>query len=726
MKIRLNRFNYSPFRYSLLTIAFVLTSNRFTFAADATRGTSSSAKATSRDAATDKMPPPTEAGHKSGLIPREVLFGNPDKAMARMSHDGKWLSWLAPVDGVLNIWVAPIDKLAAAKPVTKEKDRPIGSYSWAYTNKHILYSQDVKGDENFHVYAVDLESGQINDLTPREAKQAVRAQIEEVSWKSPHEILIGLNDRDPQYHDIYRVNIETGDKKLVQKNDEFAGFITDEDYRIRFAEKFSPDGSALVLKPDGKGGWTDFITIPQADTLTTGARGFDKTGDILYFEDSRGRDTGALTTLDLKTGEQKVVASNDRADAGGIMAHPTENTIQAVSFDYDRLRWQFFDKEVEADFARLRSIADGDITVVSRTLDDRQWIVAFLMDNGPVRYYHYDRPTKKERFLFTNRDELAKWPLQKMHPVVIRSRDGLDLVSYLTLPPGTETPSRGAAANDRAPNPAPRTPLPLLIDVHGGPWARDSWGLNPNTQLWANRGYAVLSVNYRGSTGFGKKFANAGEKEWGRKMHDDILDAADWAVKNKIADPAKIGIMGGSYGGYETLVAMTMSPDRFACGVDIVGPSNLITLLKTIPPYWGPALQMFKDRVGDPGTEDGRKLLTERSPLTYADRIRRPLLIGQGAHDPRVKQSEADQIVHAMQAKKIPVTYVLFSDEGHGFHRPENNLTFTAVTEAFLARHLGGRYESYGDSFKGSTIAVPTGADQVPELPQALSAHEKK
>jgi dipeptidyl aminopeptidase/acylaminoacyl peptidase len=723
MTMNINRFNHSPFKYSLITIALALTSSRPTFAANAAPESSSSSKTASRDAVGGKMLPPTEAGHKTGLIPREVLFGNPDKAAARMSHDGKWLSWLAPVDGVLNIWVAPIDKLAEAKAVTKEKDRPISSYSWAYTNKHILYSQDVKGDENFHVYAVDLDSGKINDLTPRGPKQEVRAQIEEVSWKFPHEILIGLNDRDPQYHDIYRVSIETGDKKLVQKNDEFAGFITDEDYRIRFAEKFSPDGSALVLKPDGKGGWTDFLTIPQADTLTTGVRGFDKTGDILYFEDSRGRDTGALTTLNLKTGEQRVVASNDRADAGGVMAHPTENTIQAVSFDYDRLRWQFFDKEVEADFAHLKDVADGDITIVSRTLDDKQWIVAFLMDNGPVRYYHYDRPSKKERFLFTNRDELAKWPLQKMNPVVIKARDGFELVSYLTLPPGTAKPQ---AAGSDSTTPIPQSPVPLLIDVHGGPWARDSWGLNPNTQLWANRGYAVLSVNYRGSTGFGKKFANAGEKEWGRKMHDDILDAADWAVKNKIADPTKIGIMGGSYGGYETLVAMTMSPDRFACGVDIVGPSNLITLLKTIPPYWGPALQMFKDRVGDPGTEEGRKLLTERSPLTYADHIRRPLLIGQGAHDPRVKQSEADQIVHAMQEKSIPVTYVLFSDEGHGFHRPENNLAFTAVTEAFLARHLGGRYEDYGDSFKASTIAVPTGADQVPSLPRALSAHEKK
>ncbi len=400
------------------------------------------------------------------------------------------------------------------------------------------------------------------------------------------------------------------------------------------------------------------------------------------------------------------------------MAQPTENTIQAVSFTYERTHWQFFDPKVAEDFKYLQTVADGEVTVVSRTLDDKQWIVAFLMDNGPVRYYHYDRQAKKERFMFTNRKELEEWPLQKMQSLVIPARDGLELVSYLTLPAGRTVKEQYARR--------PIQPMPLVIDVHGGPWARDSWGLNPECQLWANRGYAVLNVNYRGSTGFGKKFSNAGEKEWGRKMHDDILDAADWAVREKIADPKKIAIMGGSYGGYETLVGVTFTPDRFACGVDIVGPSNLMTLLKTIPPYWGPALQMFKDRVGDPGTEAGRKLLTDRSPLTYVGRIERPLLIGQGAHDPRVKQSEADQIVHAMEEKKIPVTYVLFPDEGHGFHRPENNLAFTAVTEAFFARHLGGRYEAIGTTFEGSTITVPVGADQVPGLASALNEHKAK
>ena len=339
--------------------------------------------------------PPTPANHNTGLIPREVLFGNPEKAAARMSPDGKWLSYLAPVDGVLNVWAGPIDDPAAAKPMTHEKDRPINSYQWAYTSHHILYEQDTKGDENFHVYAVDVVSGDIKDLSPRKPDQQVRAQIEEISFKFPHELLIGLNDRDPEFHDIYRIDILTGEKKLVEKNTEYAGFVTDDDFNIRFASKFAPDGSSLLLKPDGKGGWTDFLKIPEADTLTTGPRGFDKSGKVLYFSDSRGRDTEALFTLDLTTGEEKLVAENPKADVGGIMLHPTEMTLQAVSFDYERTHWQFFDPRVAEDFKHLQTVADGEVMIVSRTLDDSQWIVAFLMDDGPVRWYHYDRATKK-------------------------------------------------------------------------------------------------------------------------------------------------------------------------------------------------------------------------------------------------------------------------------------------------------------------------------------------
>jgi len=646
------------------------------------------------------------------LISRDILFGNPERAAARISPDGNHLSWLAPKDGVLNVWVAPVDDLDAAKPVTDDRKRGIRTYFWAFTSKHILYLQDVGGDEDYHVYVVDLDTGKTKDLTPIEG---VRAQIENVSHKFPEEIVVGLNDRNPQVHDIYRININTGERTLVEKNTKgFVGYMVDDDYRVRFASRFRLDGANELLEPDGQGGWKSFLLIPMEDTLTTNPAGFDKSGDVLYMIDSRNRNTGALTAIDLETGEQTVIAADERADVGGAMAHPIEKTIEAVAFNYLRREWQVLDESIRGDIEYLESVADGEFNVTSRTLDDKKWVVAFTLDNGPVAYYLYDRDSGEAKFLFTNRKELEGLPLAKMLPVVIEARDGLKLVSYLTLPVGSDTDEDGR----------PDEPLPMVLLVHGGPWARDSWGFNPLHQLMANRGYAVLSVNFRGSTGFGKDFANAGNKEWGAKMHEDLLDAVDWAVAEGIAEKDKVAISGGSYGGYATLVGVTMTPDVFACGVDIVGPSNIATLLSTIPPYWAPAIQMFKDRVGDHTTPEGEKFLASRSPLTYVDQIKRPLLIGQGANDPRVKQSESDQIVTAMQEKDIPVTYVLFPDEGHGFARPENRLAFFAVAEAFLAEHLGGRYEPIGEDFENSTITVPEGASQVPGLAMALREHK--
>ncbi|MCC7083967.1 MAG: S9 family peptidase [Pirellulales bacterium] len=665
------------------------------------------------------------------LIPRQVLFGNPDKQFARISHDGKQLAYMAPVDGVMNVWVGPIDNPDAAKPVTQEKVRPIPGYFWAYTNTHILYAQDTGGDENFHVFAVNLATGKTTDITPLKdpsrkidiataeadrkqtpEEEKVRAEIQEVSWKQPDKVLVALNERNPQFHDLYLVDINTGEHKLVQENPEYAGFLTDEDFRVRFASQMTPDGGSLLLKPDDKGGWKEFIKIGMDDSMTTSPAGFDESGDVMYLLDSRGRDTGSLKTLNLKTGEEKLVAENPLADVGGIMLHPTKNTIQGVSFTYERTKWQFYDKEVEADYNRLKKLADGEITIASRTLDDRHWIVAFLMDDGPVRYYYFNRDSQEPKFLFTNRKALEAQPLQKMHSVVIEARDGLKLVSYLTLPPGSDLDGDGH----------PNAPVPMVLNVHGGPWARDSWGFDPEHQLLANRGYAVLSVNYRGSTGFGKQFINAANKEWAGKMHDDLIDAVDWAVREKIADPEKVAIYGGSYGGYATLVGLTFTPDKFACGVDIVGPSSLFTLINSIPPYWAPALDMFKTRVGDPTTADGKELLESRSPLTKVENIKRPLLVGQGQNDQRVKVDEANQIVYAMQQKHIPVTYVLFPDEGHGFHRPENSLAFNAVAEAFLAEHLGGRYEPIGNAFTGSTITVPAGESNIPGLKERMKA----
>jgi dipeptidyl aminopeptidase/acylaminoacyl peptidase len=416
----------------------------------------------------------------------------------------------------------------------------------------------------------------------------------------------------------------------------------------------------------------------------------------------------------------ELVAEDPRSDVGGVLAHPTEKTLQAISFTYSRTEWKVLDPAIQADIDFLKSFKDGEFLVTSRTLDDSQWTVAYILDNGPVKFYRYDRPAaggEGERtmtFLFDNRDDLADYPLVKMHTPVIKSRDGLDLVSYLSLPPGSDPDGDGV----------PNKPVPMVLDVHGGPWARDGWGLNASHQWLANRGYAVLNVNYRGSTGFGKNFTNAANGEWSGKMHDDLLDAVEWAVDQGIAERDKIAIMGGSYGGYATLVGMAYTPDTFACGVDIVGPSSLVTLLENAPPYWAPFMPVMKIRVGDWTTEEGKAELLKRSPLTLVDKIERPLLIGQGANDPRVTQVEADQIVEAMQEKSIPVTYVLYPDEGHGFHRPPNRKSFNAVTEAFLAENLGGRFEPIGEAFEGASILVPVGAGDVPGLKGELSAEQ--
>ena len=641
------------------------------------------------------------------LIPRQIIFGNPEKAAARISPDGKRLSYLAPVDGVLNVWVGPANDVSAAKPVTDDKKRGIRSYFWSYTARHILYVQDKDGDENWHVYAVNLDDGTTKDLTPI---KGVAAQIEATSFRFPNEILIGLNDRDERYHDVYRVNIDTGERTLVMKNEQkFAGYVIDEDFKVRFATKMTADGGNEISQLDGDA-WKPFDKIPMSDTMTTSPSGFDKTGNILYMTDSRGRNTGALFAWDLKTGDKKLIAENSLADLGGVMSHPTENTIEAVSFDYLRNEWTVLSDAVADDLKYLRTVADGDIQVTSRTQADDWWTVAFLMDNGPIRFYLYDRKAKQAKFLFTNRKDWEGLPWVKMHPIVVTARDGLKLVCFLTLPPNTDPDGDGK----------PNQPVPMILDVHGGPWSRESWGFNGEAQWNANRGYATLSVNFRGSTGFGKEFVNAGNKEWAGKMHLDLLDAVDWAVKEGVADKDKIAISGGSYGGYATLVGLTFTPDVFACGIDVVGPSNILTLLSTIPPYWASGIQMFKDRVGDFTSEEGKAFLTNLSPLTHVEKIKKPLLIGQGANDPRVKQSEADQIVKAMQEKKIPVTYALYPDEGHGFARPQNRLSFNAVTEAFLAEHLGGRYQPIGDDFKGSSLEVPAGADQVPGLSEAL------
>lgn len=659
------------------------------------------------------------------LIPRDVLFGNPDKAAPQISPGGAYISWLADVNGVMNVFVAPTNDLTKAKAVTNDTSRNIRQYFWAYNDTHVLYVQDVGGDENWKLFAVEVKTGNVKDLTPYEtiagpdgnpimlpSGQPMRptARVVGLSERFPSEVLIGLNNRNPQFHDVHRVNIETGESKLIAENNEWLGYVVDDDFNLRFAQKMTMTGGTEIYTLLGDGKAELFQEIGQQDSLTTGLGGFDKTGKSVYMQDSRDRNTGALYAIDLKSGERKLLAEDARADVGGVIAHPTEKTVQAVAFTYGRTEWKVLDSALKPDLEFLASVAPGELAINDRTLDDTKWIVSYLQDTGPIRCYLYERGTNgkpgKATFLFTNRSKLEGLPLAPMQDVVIKSRDGLNLVSYLTVPLASD------ANRDGRPDKA----VPMVLLVHGGPWARDNWGLNPYHQWLSNRGYAVLSVNFRGSTGFGKDFINAGNLEWAGKMHDDLIDAVNWAVNEKIADKDKVAIMGGSYGGYATLVGLTFTPDVFACGVDIVGPSNIVTLLNTIPPYWAPMVTMFTERVGDHRTEEGRTLLESRSPINFVDSIKKPLLIGQGANDPRVKQSESDQIVEVMQKKNIPVTYVLFPDEGHGFARPDNNMAFNAVTENFLAKNLGGRAEPVGEDLSKSTAQIKAGGEDIPGL----------
>jgi dipeptidyl aminopeptidase/acylaminoacyl peptidase len=649
--------------------------------------------------------PAPPAGHPSNdLIPRTLFFGNPEKVQPRISPDGKFLAWVAPKDGVLNVWVAPADHLDQARAVTSDTTRPVTQYFWTFDKKHLLYLQDKGGDENFHLYEVDVTAPNAAAV-PLTDVDKTRTEVYGVSPRKPGTVLIGLNDRDPQHHDVYALDLASGKRTKVLQNDAgYAGFVVDLDLKPRLAMSFTPDGGAHYVELDPAKGKKPFeLTIPSDDALTTGVVGLDKAATTLYLTDSRGRDTGALFTLDLKTGKQKLVAEDPRVDLGDVMVQPQELTLEAVKIDYDKPTWKILDKKIQGDFDALAKVAEGELDVVSRTLDDKTWIVVFHSDVKPASYYRWDRKAKKATFLFDARSDLAKYTLAHVTPEIIKSRDGLDLVSYLTLPPGA------------------KGPLPMVLFVHGGPWARDEWGFDGLAQFFASRGYAVLQVNYRGSTGFGKKFVNAGNREWGAKMHDDLIDAVGWAVAQGIAPKDQICIAGGSYGGYATLVGVSMTPDVFRCGVDLVGPSNLLTFVKTIPPYWAPAIALLKQRLGDWEDPEQAKMLAARSPVTHADDIKVPLLIGQGANDPRVNQAESDQIVKAMQTKHIPVSYLLFPDEGHGFHRPENNLAFFAIAEAFLSAHLGGQYQPLAkDDFAGSSMKIVAGKDALPGLPSGL------
>ncbi|HSX14144.1 MAG TPA: S9 family peptidase [Chlamydiales bacterium] len=615
------------------------------------------------------------------LIPRKIIFGNPDKTMVRLSPDGKMISYLAPHHGVLNIWIAPVDHIQEATVISNDTDRGIRQYFWSYDPDYILYLQDFKGDENFRLYSYNLATHETRLLTP---EKDVKTVIFAGSVAKPKKLLIGMNARNQSYFDVYLLDLKSGKLKLVIENDDYSELIADNNLHIRFGIKLNEHGDQEIFERE-KNGWKFFMKIPMENTMNSSILGFNKKNDTIYILDSRDSDTAVLKTLHLKTGVTKVIAEDSKADLKPFTTHPTNKNIQAIEINYDKPRIQVLDKTIAKEIEHLNTFHKGHFQIVSRSKDDKKWIVAYADDQSPAKYYLYDR-TKLE-YLFTSNPALEKAQLAPMKPVVIRSRDGFDLVCYLTQPNG-------------------KGPHPMILFVHGGPWARDEWGLNATHQWLANRGYAVLSVNYRGSTGFGKKFVNAGNLEWSGKMHDDLIDCVNWAVSNNIAEIKKIGIMGGSYGGYATLVGLTFTPDVFACGVDIVGPSNLMTLCQSFPPYWKPLISDMKKRIGDWDTESGAKALSEKSPISLVNKIQKPLLIAQGAFDPRVKQAEADQIVDAMKMNHIPVIYALYPSEGHGFANPNNRLSFYALTEQFLADVLGGKAEPIGSDFSGADFVL--------------------
>jgi dipeptidyl aminopeptidase/acylaminoacyl peptidase len=619
-------------------------------------------------------------GQLPPIIDRELFFGDPDISGAQISPDGKFISFLKPFNGVRNIWVKGIgESFDKARPVTDDTLRPISQYFWSRNGKYILYSQDKGGDENFRIYAVNPSDEGTpvppsRDLTPL---PKVRAFIYDVPKKTPSEIIIGLNDRRPDLHDVYRLNIETGERTLMRKNDDnVVGWDIDHDGNIRLAERQTSDGGTEILLVNGDSLTSIFTASPEEDVSTIN---FTPDNKQIYISTNKGDvDKDQLELLDLATGQTTFVEKDplDEVDFGyAIFSDKTEKLL-ATAYVGDRTRLYFKDKQFESDYnAMVKTLPPGEVTIGNMTADENIWMVVVSSDVDPGSRYIYNRLTGKSELVYKSRPNLPSDELAAMEPVSYTARDSMTIHAYLTLPKGI----------------APE-PLPVVMFIHGGPWARDVWGYNPYAQFFANRGYAVFQPNFRGSTGYGKKFLNAGNKQWGTgSMQHDITDGVEYLIKKGIADPKRVGICGGSYGGYATLAGLAFTPDLYAAGFDIVGPSNIITLLNSIPPYWAPLKKIFDVRVGNKDDANEKKMLEEQSPLFSADKITAPLYVVQGANDPRVKKTESDQIVAALRDLGRPVQYMLAPDEGHGYAGRENRLAMTVAMEDFFAKYLGGR-----------------------------------
>jgi len=634
------------------------------------------------------------------LIPRQVLFGDIERENPQISPDGMRLAYLAPDDhDVLNLWVRTLGK-EDDRQLTHDTHDGVGGYQWAWNDRHILYLQDRNGDENLHLWSIDLESNAVRDLTPF---VGVRAQNLRTAAGRPHEVLIGLNLRDPRGFDMYRVNLETGACVLDTQNPgDVLSWTTDENLTIRVASAMDPQTADTIIRirDDAASPWRTLLMSPFESTHLLGqvnggslVVGFAPGGKSLYMVSMLDSEMAQLVEVDAQDGHRlRTIAAHPRCDvapsgftAWEVLQHPSTGAVQAVGFEEFEIEWKVVDPAVEADFAALSRVGTGRFFVTNADRQGARWVVEFFASDAPGTYYLYDRVTRRAEMLFETQPALSKSVLAKTTGCWIKARDGMRIPIYVTTPAGV---------------PAKRLPMVLL--VHGGPWFRDSWRFDQQVQWLANRGYAVVQPNFRGSIGFGKRHLNASTGEWGvGAMQHDLSDTVKWAIDSGLADPKRVAIMGGSYGGYATLAGLAFTPELYACGVDEVGPSRVRTLLQSIPAYWMPVKRRWLRRIGDADTDDA--LDRRISPLFHVDRMRAPLLVAHGANDPRVKQAESDQIVEAMRARKLDVTYLVYPDEGHGIGRTENALDLTGRIEEFLAKHLGGRAEPWQEIEGAST-----------------------
>ncbi|ALI98679.1 S9 family peptidase [Rufibacter tibetensis] len=657
------------------------------------------------------LPLAAQTNKLPALIDREIFFGDPEIVNAQISPDGSFIAFIKPHKGTRNIWVKKREEpFTAGKPMTADTTRPIINYSWSRDGKTLLYVQDKGGNENFHVYAVQpsqkLEAGQ-EVPTARNLTNVpnTRAMIYLAPRSEPNILYVGLNERDKAWHDLYRLDLATGEKTLVRQNtDRITGWTFDWNDKLRLATRSKPDGSSEILRVDEK----ELQPIYSSTIFETSVPiGFHKDNKRFYLRTDKGnRNLQQLVLVDPVTLKEELVETDpkNRVDVGQVLLSEVTREPIFIAYQDDKMRRTWKDKTYEKDFSTIEKKFPGQMVLLgSSTKDEQYWMVNVLSDVNSGEVHLFDRKTKQLTFQYRPQPKLPVNDLATMQVIRYKSSDGLEIPAYLTLPKNSS-----------------RKNLPLVVVPHGGPWSRNVWGFNSYHQFLANRGYAVLSPNFRGSTGFGKEFLNAGNKEWGQKMQDDIT----WGVKHLIAqgtvDPKRVGIMGGSYGGYATLAGLAFTPDVYAAGVSIVGPSNLNTLLNTIPPYWEAERKKFAERMGDLTTPEGKEQLARQSPLNSADKIKAPLMVVQGANDPRVNKAESDQIVIALRTRGFPVEYLVAPDEGHGFARPVNNMAMLAAAEKFLAKHLGGRYQesmspAVATRLKEITVDVKTVALAAPK-----------